>query len=453
MSYSIVMQFMVCLIMLNFIFLWMDIKVPPRKVMVCAFIGMLTDILPVAAANLVIDERYLARLWIYRLFLFPLPICSIVYYIAIRKLLNFSPTRALIAVRYQLLLSYISTTFYLFLNDLLCRILVINSKPGQFFPPDYLSFIITIAVMIIMLEIMEKYLKKTQNHLIVPPSYSDTNITKRFIKMFLSACAVYSVVAFFRINWIPQLSNPINFTTGLIYFLITAGIVLYLLLITSQLRGRLAEWEMQATGTYISSLLHTNQEFRAIKHDFYNVLQGYGGYLAIEDYEGLEKYHNKLFSTTKQAGDFLSVIEILRSRIAVYSLLEAMSKKAKKVNVSFSINQVCDVTDIVLDDIDLCRVLGIVIDNAIEEAQLSERRQVNISFERKDINTVVLIISNTTKGDVDLKQIFKEGFTTKEDHAGIGLAKALHLLNSYEHCSLRANYHDNQFSIFLILRT
>lgn len=437
---------LVCIILIL-----MDIKVPFKKTLLCGICSMVLYTIPVFVVGIFITEPLVARVWIYRLFITINPLSGLIFYFVIKRIFKFSPTRSSIIMHNQLLMEYLFGLFYLSLSDTLSRIWGMDIAANGFFPLDYLVSTIRIALMLALLFTLKAYLKKSRKYIVIPPNYSEKNVKKNVLKTFLAVCVIYTAMVLFRIYLFPQVITPINLSTGFIYLLLFVTILLYLKNTTSQLRNRLLDWEMQASGTYISSLLHTNQEFRAIKHDFYNVLQGYGGYLSIKDYEGLEKYHKKLFATTRKAGDFLSLIEVLRSRIAVYTLLETMAEKAKKVHVSFSINLLCEVTDIVLDDTDLCKVLGIVIDNAIEEAAQSKDKQVNLSFERKNESTVVLVISNTTKGDVDTKQIFKDGYTTKANHTGIGLSPVFSILNTHEGCSLRVNYHENQFTIFLIL--
>lgn len=439
------------MLLLSMCFSLMDIRPPFRKTFLCSLISMLFYVIPILTANILIQDPMAARVWIYRYLIIINPLSGLGVYLSIKPILKFSATRCGVIIYHQLLLSHLSSLVFLFLNETLAYILHMDICPDGFFILDYICNPLRILMQIMILIIVKLRLKKTGRYIIIPPNYTDKNETYNVIKIFIAVSVIYSVIVLFRTFLFPRVITPINVETGFIYLLLILAIIQYLSYTTSHFRNRLLNWEIEATGTYISSLLHTNQEFRAIKHDFYNVLQGYGGYLEIQDYEGLAAYHKKLFTATKQAGDFLSLIEVLRTRIAVYSLLEGMAKKAKESGISFSINQICEVTDIVLDDMDLCRVLGIVLDNAIEEAELSKDKQVNISFERKDKNTIVLVVSNTTGGDVNTRDIFQEGYTTKQNHSGIGLPQVLHILNSYEHCSLRVNYHDKQFTIFLIL--
>lgn len=441
------------ILLLSISFAFMDLKPPFRKVFQCGFLSMLLYVVPIIAADIFAGDPLIGRVWVYRFFITINPLSALALYFFIKPILGFSPTRSSIIMYHQLLLDYLFCLVYLLSSETFTSISNITIRPDGFFPLDYVFAILRIIIQFILLLIVKARLKKSRRYLSIPPNYIDKNVTRTVLQTFFVICTIYIVIALFRTFFFSTPTTSISACSAFIYALLIIDILLYLSYMTSQFRNRFLNWEIQATGTSVSSLLHTNQEFRAIKHDFYNVLQGYGGYLAIQDYEGLSRYHKKLFSATKEAGDSLNIIEVLRSRIAVYSLLESMAKKAKKSGVSFSIHQICEVTNIVLDDIDLCRVLGILLDNSIEEAELSKGGQVNISFEQRDKNSILIVISNTTNGEVNTKDIFKEGYTTKLNHSGIGLPQVMNILNLYEHCSLRINYHGKQFTIFLILNT
>lgn len=447
--YNVMVKLLIHILLINIVWAWMDMETAFKKILFFAMCGMIFDVLPAVAVTILFPSPAETPVWIFHMCAYSNPLNCFFYYMVNRYAFHFTPIRATVMMNYSILINYILTTLLLLLNDLFCWLSIMNPAPDM--PSDYLSSVIILGVWFAVWYRLKKSLKKNGRYLIIPPNYSDQKNSRNIIQIFLTVCFIYGAMILFRIHQYDCGFNPINFATALIHLLLITGMLFYLLNSVAQLENKLLNWEMQATGTYISSLLHTNQEFRAVKNDFYHVLQGYGAYLSEKDYEGLEKYHNKLFTNTKQAGDFLSMIEVLWPRIAVYSLLESMAKKAKEVYVSFSVGQICDMTDVTLDDMDLCRVLSIVLDNAIEEAQLSAGKQVNLSFERKYEKTVILVVSNTTKGDVDTKEILKNGFTTKANHAGIGLPQVVHILNHYQHCSLRINYHENQFTVFLIL--
>ena len=431
-------------------FIFMDIKVPLKKHIACAAIMALIYFLPMYVIDYLFYYPAFFSTSVYTLLIFDDPVSAIAYYFIMRWVFKFSSTRTSIMLRNQLLMHYIVVLIYLFLFNSLASIKGVTEISPSIYLQDVVTILIVMALLIVVAGLVMLVLKKTRKYIVIPPNYYEKNITLKVAGTICTIGVLYACIVLFRIEWLAANSAPLSFTTAFIYAMWIGILALFFFSTISGLRYKLLEWEMQATGTYISSLLHANQEFRGVKHDFYNVLQAYGGYLAIEDYEGLKRYHQTLFQTTRSAGDFLSLIEVLKSRIAVYSLFESKSQKAEELGVIFSINGVCDISNVILTDIDLCRALGIVLDNAIESAAVSQDKQVNISFETKSEDTVVFIISNTTSEDVDTQRIFEEGYSTKDGHSGIGLTQVMHIINSYEHCSYRASYHENQFSFFLI---
>ena len=69
------------------------------------------------------------------------------------------------------------------------------------------------------------------------------------------------------------------------------------------------------------------------------------------------------------------------------------------------------------------RILGILMDNAIEAASECDEKIINVTI-RNDIrqNRQLLIIENTYKNkDINLDKIYEKGFSTKPKNTGLGL--------------------------------
>ncbi len=67
----------------------------------------------------------------------------------------------------------------------------------------------------------------------------------------------------------------------------------------------------------------------------------------------------------------------------------------------------------------ICKILGILIDNAIDAAMLTEEKSIFIEiYKNKTLN---ILIENSYNGDVDFKSLSKKGFSTKGDNHGYGL--------------------------------
>jgi len=67
-------------------------------------------------------------------------------------------------------------------------------------------------------------------------------------------------------------------------------------------------------------------------------------------------------------------------------------------------------------------MLGILLDNALEASAESDSKYVEFLVkEDQPSNSIIIEISNSFTGNPDIQKIYEKGFSTKEDHKGIGL--------------------------------
>lgn len=74
------------------------------------------------------------------------------------------------------------------------------------------------------------------------------------------------------------------------------------------------------------------------------------------------------------------------------------------------------------------RLLGIYLDNAIEAAKVSENKVISLEIYPMN-DKLVIVISNSYNGDIDIKKAKKKGYTTKGKGHGKGLYYAEKIIN------------------------
>ncbi len=211
------------------------------------------------------------------------------------------------------------------------------------------------------------------------------------------------------------------------------------------------EIEFDNMAAHINSYKEAVESFRGIKHDFYNILQTYGGYLSIGDLEALQKYHSQLVGLTSTAGNTLELSKRAEENPAFFSLIINKFAYAEKLNVSINITIPDKLPELNIETIDLCRALACLLDNAIEAAAESETRDVQFTIAEKAKSSILIIISNNTKGAVDSSEILKSGISSKEGHSGIGLTTVRKALSKYGNCSFHVNHYENEFTVYIEL--
>lgn len=106
----------------------------------------------------------------------------------------------------------------------------------------------------------------------------------------------------------------------------------------------------------------------------------------------------------------------------------------KDENILFSLDVSRDVRKVELDDFSmednyrLCKIIGVFLDNAIEESRNIDDKRIMISLYVDDDNLIV-DISNKFNGKIELDRLDEEGYTTKSDGHGYGLSLVKKILS------------------------
>ena len=96
---------------------------------------------------------------------------------------------------------------------------------------------------------------------------------------------------------------------------------------------------------------------------------------------------------------------------------------------------------------EFARVLGILLDNAIEASNECDEKIVNITF-RNDLknNRQLITIENTySNKDIDTEKIFEKGMSEKENHTGLGLWEVRKILKKNNNTNLFTSKTDKFF--------
>lgn len=176
------------------------------------------------------------------------------------------------------------------------------------------------------------------------------------------------------------------------------------------------------------SLLEVNDELKCFKHDFYNILQAINGYLYLNDMIGLKNYYDKLLTEVNDI-EFIEIIaKKLKNNPAIFGVLLDKFKKAKESGVEVLVESDYTLQKLGVKNYNVSRILGVLIDNAIEAARECENKVVSIRFIKEDSKKQECIeVKNTynKEDDLDMKKIYDKHYTSKNNgkNQGLGLWK------------------------------
>lgn len=148
-----------------------------------------------------------------------------------------------------------------------------------------------------------------------------------------------------------------------------------------------------------------------------------------------------------------SVIPSGGLRGLVYSKVLLMSKKNVdyELDISNSV-RVVDMFD--YDDylmIDVCKIIGIFLDNAIEEVDTIDDKFIAIEMYNTD-NNLVISITNSYNKDKDLSNIYSPGISTKGEYHGYGLSLVRKIVRNNKRLETYNEVTENEFTQVLIVK-
>lgn len=243
---------------------------------------------------------------------------------------------------------------------------------------------------------------------------------------------------------------PFVITFIAIFGLVAYSIIsIYNLINLSKLE--LTKRDLESANLTIHSLTILHDTVRSFKHDFDNIVNGIGGYVVTEDIDGLKRYYNQLLEDCQKTNNLYALSPNVINHPAIYHLLATKYYDADQKNVNISLNVFLDLNEIEerMKIYDFTRILGILLDNAIDAATECDKKQINVTF-RKEINKndlILVIIQNTYKNkDVDTERIYQKGITSKENHSGLGLWKIRQILMKNNNLNLYTTKNDEFFT-------
>ena len=186
---------------------------------------------------------------------------------------------------------------------------------------------------------------------------------------------------------------------------------------------------------YILALEKNNNEIRKFKHDFNNIILGLDGYINNDDFnkEKLKKYFNSTIMNFNNNIELNDIVIAKLNSIKVSSLKSLITNKvlmAQNNNIDVDINIQGEINDFHTDEMQLSRILGILLDNAIEASlEVPDDKKIEVNIIQIDKTTDIQISNTFNNTGTPITDFNKEGFSTKGTNRGLGLSSAHEIAN------------------------
>lgn len=233
---------------------------------------------------------------------------------------------------------------------------------------------------------------------------------------FLTLCIQLIITAYY-IDIVPIIITILSF------LLLVSFLILSIYSFTRIIKLSNAKRDLACTEEYNQSLEILYDKVKGYKHDFDNIVSALGGYIENDDMNGLKKYFNEIKKDCKITNNLSILNPRIISNPGIYSLLNNKYFKATNSGVTFEIEFFLNLDTLKVNMFKFSRAIGVLLDNAIEEAEKCNDKIVKISFIRENRNnrSVVTVKNTYSNKDVNLEKIFEKGTSNKKEHSGFGL--------------------------------
>lgn len=175
------------------------------------------------------------------------------------------------------------------------------------------------------------------------------------------------------------------------------------------------------------NIMELVNSFKGQRHDFSNHLQIISGLAYQNDTAALNQYINGLLQETSQYNEVLKIDNPI-----ICALINAKISQANLKGVNIEVDIQSAFTGFEVAAMNIARILANLIDNAVDSVLENEvEKKVKIKI-AEEVHLLMCIVTNPCTRMIDKNQIFSPGFTSKNDHSGLGLyncdklAKKLH---------------------------
>ena len=302
----------------------------------------------------------------------------------------------------------------------------------------YLFTIFHLLIYVILSLILAHLFK----HLLIKLRYIYLYISKRyyFIISFVLAIAFIYFYIISQTNL--QENNSLKFY-AIIFVSVIVFLSLVILLLSAfalrEMKYKRKLQEIEAYYEYTLRIESINNEMRKFRHDYVNILTTLSDYIREDDMPGLRKYFDEHIVPMKDKLKTRSIkmngIEKLKVR-EIKGLITTKIIQAQEKRIPISIEVPDEIDRIDMNTVELSRIIGIIVDNAIEASENLEEPLINIAFIDNDESVTFIVMNKCSEDIPKIHELFEQGFSTKGDNRGLGLSTLKELTDSNENVLL-----------------
>ena len=158
----------------------------------------------------------------------------------------------------------------------------------------------------------------------------------------------------------------------------------------------------------------TIEQCRIFKHNIKNELFALKSNLPSDQQQKI----NEIISENNKNYEWINKIDDIPEGLQGMFFLK--QNEAKNKNIAMIINTSKKILIRNADYMDLCEILGIFLDNAIEASKAFNKKVIDVSI-NETMSSINITIKNKFKNNIDINKLGRKNYSTKKYKSGLGL--------------------------------
>ncbi|MBB1069866.1 GHKL domain-containing protein [Limosilactobacillus sp. RRLNB_1_1] len=182
------------------------------------------------------------------------------------------------------------------------------------------------------------------------------------------------------------------------------------------------------------------EDLRRERHDMKNMLLSVQGYIRDHNDEKANQLLSTFLQTNIDSKNYEGIDKSL-SRLNISGLRNLIKEKAYRIveqEIPLAIEVNAKIDSLPGSEVKTARIIGILLDNAIEATSNQKRPYIQIALLRHDEENYELVVANSLEKTLDLNKAMKFEHSEKENHQGIGLSNITQLVDNDDRYSFSA---------------
>ena len=268
-------------------------------------------------------------------------------------------------------------------------------------------------------------------------------------KLILLSNSIFMILSFTLQTFILfyYIDNLPFYITLIFIVILLAYYIVNFYSLTKTMQLQLTELDLEQSQQYNKTLVIMHDNIRCFRHDYANTVTAIGGFINSNDLEGLKTYYNQMLKDCERVKNLSALSPKVINNPAIYSLLTNKYHQATELGININVETFLDFNNLNMNTYEFTKILGILLDNAIESSKECEEKLINVEI-RNDFNVKrqILIVKNTYKDkNLDTEKIYEKGFTSKPGNTGLGLWETRQILKRRNNLNLYTTKDEKYF--------